>query len=338
MSSFGWAIVGPGRIAHRFAEAIHGTDGAYLAHVQGRDHARAHAFAQTWARDNVPPICVSEQLGAVLADPNVRAVYIATPHPFHADAVRQCLEAGKPVLCEKPFVTNAKTAAELIALAGVKNVFLMEAVWTRFLPIYTQVGEWLKHRAIGGVRGMQSSFCFNTPWDPGARTFDAAQAGGSLLDIGIYNLTVTRWAMAAAFGACPEAREIQSTAVIGPTGVDHRLSANVIFSNGVTSQFLCGFDGDAENAFHIYGEHGTITIHAKFWQATSATLSRNGAEPQTVHLPWRVNGFEGELEEAMRCINAGRIESDVMPHEETRQTLVWMDKIRQQIGVRYPFE
>jgi predicted dehydrogenase len=338
MSGFGWAIVGPGRIAHRFAEAIHGTPGTYLAHVQGRDHDRANTFAQTWIRDGISSIRVSETLDAVLADANVRAVYIATPHAFHADAVRQCLNAGKPVLCEKPLVTDAKTAAELITLSRTKNVFLMEAVWTRFLPIYAQADEWLKHRAIGAVRGMQSSFCFNTPWDPNARTFDAAQAGGALLDIGIYNLTVTRWAMAAAFGVCPEARDIQSTAVIGPTGVDHRLSANVIFSNGVTSQFVCGFDSDAENAFHIYGEHGTITIHAKFWQAASATLTRAGAEPQTVHRPWRVNGFEGELEEAMRCIEAGKIESDVMPHEETRQTLVWMDLIREQIGVHYPFE
>jgi predicted dehydrogenase len=340
--NFGWAIIGPGRIAHRFADAVHRTDGARLALVQGRDLGRASAFARDWMRDGVTEIRATESIDAVLNDASVQAVYIATPHPFHADAIRRCLSAGKPVLCEKPLVTDAKTASELIALSRERNVFLMEAVWTRFLPIYVQVREWLQAGAIGAVRSMQSSFCFNVPWEPNARHFDAAQAGGALLDIGIYNLTVTRWVMvnaeAAAMGRCPDAKTIDASAIIGPTGVDHRLSAMVTFANGVSSQFVCGFDTEAENAFHIFGERGTITIHKKFWEATEATLVQAGSQPVTIQRPLRINGFEGELEEAMRCIAAGKIESDVMPHEETRQALVWMDQIRRDIGVRYPFE
>jgi predicted dehydrogenase len=336
--SFGWAIVGPGRIAHRFADAVHRTESAHLALVQGRDLARAAAFARHWMRDGVDEIRATESIDAVLNDSSVQAVYIATPHPFHADAIRRCLKAGKPVLCEKPLVTDAKTAGELIALSRERNVFLMEAVWTRFLPIYAQVREWLQAGATGAVRGMQSSFCFNVPWEPNARHFDAAQAGGALLDIGIYNLTVTRWVMAVVMGHCPEASRIDAAAIIGPTGVDHRLSATVTFASGVSSQFVCGLDAEAENAFHIFGERGTITIHKKFWEATEATLVQAGSQPITIQRPLRINGFEGELEEAMRCINAGKIESDVMPHEETRQTLVWMDQIRRDIGVRYPFE
>jgi predicted dehydrogenase len=280
----------------------------------------------------------------VLADSRVDAVYIATPHPLHADAIRQCLLSNKPVLCEKPLVTNAKTAVELCALSTEKNIFLMEAVWTRFLPIYDAVGEWLRAATIGTIgtigtiRSMQSSFCFNSPWNPQARHFDPAQAGGALLDIGIYNLTVTRWALTQALGHCPNAVAIHANAVIGPTGVDHRVTASMQFIDGITSQFVCGFDGTADNAFHIFGEHGSIAIHAGFWQATTATLTKTNEAPITIARPFRINGFEYEIEEAMRCIRDGRIESERMTHQETIETLRWMDHIRAEIGVKYPFE
>ena len=349
VKTFGWAIIGPGPIAHKFAEAVTHIDGAALARIQGRDLARASAFADQWCRDSAVPgrtnLQASDHIDALLSDPAVDAVYIATPHAFHADAIRRCLEAGKPVLCEKPLVTDAVTAAGLIALSRQRKVFLMEAVWTRFLPIYAQVRQWLQSNSIGAVRSMQSSFCFNVPFNPASRLLDPAQAGGALLDIGIYNLTVTRWVMAnagadaeAALGRCPPAAQIHAAAVIGPTGVDHRTAATVEFPDGVTSQFVCSIDCSGDDTFCIYGERGTITIHRHFWCGTTATLAQTGAAPLTVERPWRINGFEGEIEEAMRCIAAGKIESEVMPHEETRQTLAWMDQIRREVGVRYPFE
>jgi predicted dehydrogenase len=336
--SFGWAIIGPGAIAHRFAGAVHQLDDAHIVAVYGRSIERASEFARTWTRDGVAPIAATESLALLLSDPRVDGIYIATPHPFHADAIRQCLSARKPVLCEKPLVTDAKTAATLFALARANNTFLMEAVWTRFLPIYDVVGDWLRSGEIGAVRAMQSSFCFNTPWNPTARHFDPAQAGGALLDIGIYNLTVTRWALRAALGACPDAGSIDAHAVIGPTGVDHRLTATLNFAHGVSSQFVCAFDGDAENAFHIYGEHGEISLATPFWGATAANLTKRNAEPITINQPFRINGFEYEIEEAIRCIREGRIESERIPHDETYKTLKWMDQIRRDIGLRYPFE
>ena len=342
MKTFGWAIIGPGPIAHKFAEAVTHIDGAALVRIQGRDLARASAYADLWCRDSAVPgqtnPRASDHIDAVLNDPAVDAVYIATPHAFHAEAIKCCLEAGKPVLCEKPLVTDAVTVAGLIALSRKREVFLMEAVWTRFLPIYSTVRQWLQSGAIGTVRSMQSSFCFNVPVNPASRLFDPARAGGALLDIGIYNLTVSRWVMAAALGYCPPATRIHATAVIGPTGVDHRTAATIVFPDGVTSQFVCSLDSSGDDAFHIFGGDGTITIHRHFWSGTAATLAPTGADPITVERPWRVNGFEGEIEEAMRCINAGKIESEVMPHEETRQTLAWIDQIRQEVGVRYPFE
>ena len=338
MKEFAWAIIGPGRIAHRFADAVRQSEGARLVAVHGRDRGRATAFAKTWSRDGVPQIRVTENLDALLQDPEVDGVYIATPHAFHGQAVRRCLEAGKPVLCEKPLVPNEAMAIELVALSRQRGVFLMEAVWTRFLPVYAVVQEWLQSQAIGRVRGMQSSFCFNVPFNPASRAYDPAQAGGALLDIGIYNLTMTRWALQMAMGQCPPLQALHARGVIGPTGVDHRVTATLEFPEGVVSQFVCGFDGSADNSFRVLGERGVITIATNFWEATDATLQRTGEAPVWVHRPHRINGFEGEIEEAMRNIANGNSESAVMSHADTVATLGWMDRIRAGIGVSYPFE
>jgi predicted dehydrogenase len=333
-TTFAWGLVGPGRIAHRFADALRGVEGgARLVVVQGRDVGRAAAFAQRWGAAQA-----TDSLAELLANPAVQGVYIATPHAFHAGSVRACLEAGKPVLCEKPLVTDAATARALGRLAHQQGVFLMEALWTRFLPIYAQVGQWLQQGAIGRLRAMQSSFCFNTPFDPGSRAYDPAQAGGALLDIGIYNLAVTRWVLAQSFGACPALQGLAVHAVMAPTGTDQRLSAMLDFGSGLASQFVCGFDGEAENRFHILGEAGTITLERNFWGASVAWLSRYGAEPIQASAPPAVNGFEYEVAEAQRCIGAGLLESPGMPHAETIATLEWMDAIRARIGLCYPFE
>jgi predicted dehydrogenase len=185
---------------------------------------------------------------------------------------------------------------------------------------------------------MQSSFCFPAPFDPASRLFNPALAGGALLDIGIYNLSVTRWVLQTALGACPEPLSIHATGVLAPTGVDQRVAATLHFPGGLDSQFICGLDGSAENALTIFGEHGVIKLPTHFWQATEARLQQWGEPEQHVEAPFRVNGFEYEIEEAQWCIRAGLIESPSMPHAETLATLRWMDEIRRQVGVRYPFE
>jgi predicted dehydrogenase len=345
MNSFNWAIVGPGRIAHRFAEAVTKLDGTRITCVQGRDHARAEAFAREWRREeknNPQSIRVTTSLNDVLQLNDVDAVYIASPHPFHADAIRACLQAKKPVLCEKPMVTDAATARELAALSHAQNTFLMEAMWTRFLPIYATVREWIASGKIGRVRAMQSSFCFNVhehgAIDPHSRLFNPALAGGTLLDIGIYNLSVTRWVMWCAFGAAPTLRRMDVLAKIGPTGVDHEIAASLQLENDVTSQFVTSFESSAENAFHVFGEYGSITIHPFFWEATRATLSKGRDVLEHVEKPFSINGFEYEVMEAIRCVHDSRVESDVISHAETIATLEWMDAMRAKMGVRYPFD
>lgn len=332
MPEFGWALVGPGAIAPRFAQALRGIDSARLAAVVGRDAGRAAAFAQAW-QDPAAPACTGSDLAAVLARPDVQAVYVATPHPVHAQAVRASLAAGKPVLCEKPLTVSAAAARELIGLAQAQHVFLMEAVWTRFLPIYATLQRWLQSGAIGAVRSMQSSFCLALPPRPGDRRYSAALGGGTLLDVGLYNITVSRLALP---GVPVQGFDIR--AVLGDEGVDVQSAVTLDFGQDRCSQFHCGFFGNGENGFRIDGERGHIQIHTGFWEATAATLHREGQAPQTVTQPFRINGFEYQIEEAMRCIGAGLIQSPVMPHAESLAVLELIDAMRARIGVRYPFE
>ena len=329
--SFGWGLVGPGRIAHKFADALRGVPGARLAAVQGRDLPRAQAFAGRWGAASA-----TADLAAMLADPAVHGVYIATPHAFHAAAIRACLLAGKPVLCEKPLVTDAATAGELIRLAQQQRVFLMEAVWTRLLPVYTQVAQWLP--TIGRVTALQSSMCFAIDFDADSRVFDPAQAGGALFDLGIYNLTMTRWILSKACGECPPLQGLHACARMAPTGVDRHLAASLDFGNGLASQFVCGFDGSADNSLRVHGEHGSIEVKAPFWAAMDALLIQPDAATVQTSAAHAVNGLEYEIAEAQACIGAGLLQSPAVTHADTLATAEWMDRIRAQIGLRYPFD
>jgi predicted dehydrogenase len=335
---FRWGLIGPGRIAHRFADAVHRLPGTQLVAVAGRSEERSRAFAAQWTRDGAPAVAAHASVPALLARGDLDAVYIATPHAFHGDAVRAALLAGVAVLCEKPLVPTAAEAQDLIALARDRGVFLMEALWTRFLPVYDEVGAWLRSGRIGALRAIHSSFAFHLAYDAQHRTFDPAQAGGALLDIGIYNLAISRWALEQSLGACPPLLQLQCHGVLAPSGVDQRVSAQLHFEGGVVAQMFCAFDSQAANSLQIQGEHGSIVVPQNFWQGTQAQLLRAGQEPVAVDRPFEINGFEGEVREAMRCVRAGLLESPRMPHRESLALVQTLDAMRRQLGVRYPFE
>ena len=326
----GWAIVGPGSIAGRFAEAATRLPETWLAAVCGRDAGRAADFASRFAQDE--SVAIHTSIDALLGDPRVEAVYVATPHGFHAEAVAAALRAGKPVLCEKPLTVDARAAEALAALARERNVFLMEALWTRFLPIYEVVGAWLREGAIGELRGIQSSFAFDIPFDPHGRHFDPAQGGGALLDIGVYNLSMSQWAMQAAFGACPPLVSVEASGVAAPSGVDQRVAASLRFANGVVAQLFCAFDCQSDRGLRLFGERGVISVPERFWEGTEALLRHGLQAPTVVRRLFELNGFEGQLREATRCILEGRTESAVMPLADTVEVARWTDRIRVQCG------
>ncbi len=321
-----WGIIGPGNIARKFARDLLVAEGGCLRAVAGRDIGRAREFAGEFGAE-----LAFDDARALAADASVDMVYIASPHNAHFEAAKMLLEAGKPVLCEKPMTVNARQARELIALSRTNGVFLMEAMWTRFLPLYGRVREWLDEGRIGRPRLVSSAFCIQAQHDPANRFFNPALAGGGLLDVGVYTLAVSQLVM----GRKPDL--VAATAQLSGTGVDELLSASLRYENGGLAQIVCGLSSAFDNSLVIGGDKGFIRVPPLFMNAREAVLHADG-NTETVHEPLRGEGFEYEIEEAMRCFRAGAIESPLMPHADTLATLETMDEIRRQIGLRYPGE
>lgn len=326
VNTFRWGIIGPGRIARKFAVGLAAVDGARLQVVASRDGERARRFARQFNATRWV-----EGYQALIDADDVDAIYIANPHHAHAKATRACLDAGKPVLCEKPLTVNAAEAQPLIELARRRGVFLMEAMWSRFIPAWRQVHQWLREGAIGAPRMLSSHFGAALPYQPDERWLDPEQAGGVLLDMGVYNLSMSQWVL----GADPESFEVAG--LLAPTGVDARVAGTLHYADGACSQFSCNFQVNTDNDFRIAGAEGSIAIAAPFWCSQDIAL-RQGRHETRICRPLRANGYEYEIEEVMRCVREGRAESESMPLADTLGTLRLMDAMRQRLGVRYPFE
>ena len=325
-----WAVVGPGAIAQRFAQALAGIPGQRLAAVVGRDAARAGAFAARWSAAGAPAR-VHDSFASLGTD-QVDAVYVATPHTAHGGAVRAALDAGLHVLCEKPLVTSADEADALCALARRRGRLLMEAFWSRLLPVMPVVRGWIGEGRIGRVQGLQASFCFALPFDPAARHFDPALAGGVLLDIGVYPLAIARDLLAVQGERGEPALQVAGR--IGRSGVEERAAMTLLWPGGAVGQFVCAFDGRAPNDLVVLGDAGFITLHGPFWECTRASVARHGQAVEHIERPFRINGFEYEIEEAIRCIAQGLVESPVVPHADTVAVLRQVDAMRRTLGVR----
>lgn len=324
--SFRWGILGPGRIAHEFARGLQVIDDASLYAVASSKIERAKEFADQYG--GAKTYSSYEEL---VNDPDVDGVYIATPHRFHFDNTMLCLNAGKPVLCEKPLTVNAKEAKELFKVSKEKKVFLMEALWSRYLPIYPVIRKWLDEKAIGEISLMIGSFGFNAPKEADDRWQNPELAGGTLLDMGVYPIAISQWVMQ------KQPKTVMAMAHIGKTNVDELTTFLLKYDNDVISQSHSSFMSNHVNDFLIYGSKGYIRIHPAFWATTKATLHTDGQE-LTIEKPLRAGGFEYQTEEAMRCIRAGKLESPGMTHADTLANMELMDTIRSQIGLKYSFE
>ena len=322
---FRWGIIGPGSIAHKFATGLRALDDAQIVAVGSRSQDRADAFADTYS---VPNRHASYE--ALAEDPEVDAVYVATPHPFHKENSILCLRAGKPVLCEKPFTINQYEAREVIEVARSEGVFLMEAMWTRFLPITKQVKAWVTDGAIGEVRMLHADFGFRARLNPEGRLFDLALGGGGLLDIGIYPISYASMI----FDTQPTT--ISSQAHIGETGVDEQAAMVFGYDKGQLALISCGVRIKTPHEAKILGTDGMITV-PKFWDARTATLSA-GDKEEEVTLECAGNGYECEAAEVARCVREGKLESDLMSHRDTLANMQTLDAIREQWGLKYPME
>ena len=329
--NFRWGILAPGRIAHKFADGVRAVPGAEVYAVGSRSLERARAFADIYGASKV--YASYEELAN---DADVDAVYIATPHRFHYENTLTCLNAGVPVLCEKPFTVNAAQARELFDLAKAKNLFLMEGLWSRFFPLYRQVRQWVETGEIGEVRLMTSTFGANVPRNIEDRLLAHELAGGSLLDQGVYPIAISQWV----FGKDPVS--FTAASQLGETRVDELTSVSLVYDDGAVSQFTTTLQVQGANDIYIYGTKGHIHVHPPLWASTRATLVKPGPAGETseltVSLPFRASGFEYEIEDAMGCIRQGLLESTGMTHAATLANMELMDKIRAQVGFKYDFE
>ena len=321
-----WGILGTGAIAAAFATALRQVTDATLFAVGSRSQTSADDFAQT---HDVGRAFAS--YAELAADPDVDVVYIASPHTAHFEHTMLCLGAGKHVLCEKPFALNSTQTEQMVALAKHNGLFLMEAMWMRFIPLIIELRRRVDAGEIGQVRMIQADFGFRAPRNPHSRLFNPELAGGALLDLGIYPLAFSALLLGAP-------TEITSLANIGTTGVDEQSAYVLKHEGGELSVLASALRTQTSMSAWVYGTDGRIHLPKQFWRAKEMVLYRNEMEPESIHLPYTGNGYQFEAQEVVDCLRAGKTESGIMPLRDSESLMGTMDTIRRQWGLTYPNE
>lgn len=301
MQQVRWGILGAGRIARQFARDIRHAPSARLHSVGAREHARARAFADDFG---ITRACGSYE--ELVSDPDVDAIYVATPHNFHLDHSRLAIRAGKAVLCEKPLTPSSGDSEALISAAREADVYLMEALWTAFLPAIRKARSWIEDGRIGDVLQVRADFGFPAPYDTSNRLWNPDLAGGAMLDIGIYPVAFNRLMI--------ERGPEQVTSVVrrAPTGVDAEVSA-ILQTGDITSILSCSFWCDLVNTGRVLGSEGWIELPS-FWRTGTARLFRGAEQVEQFEDHRAGEGFEFEIEAASQDILAGRKQSAIVPH------------------------
>lgn len=323
MKTIRWGILGTGGIASRFAESLLELEGAQLTAVGSRTREGAEKFG---TRFGIEHRCGSYQ--ELVENPQVDVVYVATPHTLHYENTLMALRHGKAVLCEKPFALNAAQAQAMIAEARQRQLFLMEAMWTRFQPSMVQVREILQQGRLGQIEQVQADFGREFEFLPQHRTFNPELGGGSLLDLGVYNLSFASMVLGAP-------QSLDSQAVIGETGIDEETEVWLDYASGAQAELTTSMRRRLANSARIYGTEGYLEVTPEFWKSRKLVLVTNDAE-QHLATPFDGNGDQFQAMEVHRCLEEGPLESSVMPLDETLSIMQTMDQLRAQWGLYYP--
>ncbi len=321
---FCWGIIGCGNIAHQFAKSLAILPEVKLLGVASRSEEKARNFASLYAAEH--------WFGSytdLVRMPELDAVYIATTHNFHFENSMLCLDHGKGVLCEKPLTVNAVEAEKLIRHARSQNVFLMEAFWTRFLPSSRKLIEILDQRVIGEVKMIKADFGYNFPFDAESRVYNPVLAGGALLDVGIYPINLAQYIYRS------DPVEILSAGILSSTHIDEQSAYIFKYEGSRMALLYSAVNVETKHDAWIYGTEGIIHM-PKFYCASKLHVSKSTGENATIDLPYESTGYGYEAEEVRRCMGAGKIESDIMPHRESLKIMKIMDKMRHSWGLRYP--
>ena len=321
-----WGILGTGNIAHRLATAICSLPGADLTAIGSRSAETAKAFGNEYA---VPRRF--HRYEDLVACSDVDVVYIATPHVFHARDAELALRAGKPVLCEKPLTVNAREAAALIKVARSERLFLMEAMWTRLVPAIVRLRDWIDAGAIGKIRLFSASTGMHQPFDPENRLFNPALAGGALLDVGVYAVSLASMLLGR-----PSA--VSGVVHRAPTGVDEQCAVSLAHPGGALATFVATLSCDAPRDALVVGTEGWIRIHSPITHPEALTRGTLNGDEETMRLPHLGSGYAHEVMEVMECLRGGQLESGAMPLDESLSIMKTVDAIREQWGMTYPGE
>ena len=321
-----WGILGTGRMAGIFTSELKNLPDAVVSAVGSRDKKKAQDFAD---RFKIPQFYGSYDDLVSYSDTDI--IYIATPHPIHAENTILSLRANKHVLCEKPFSINTHETQSMISLAKDRGLFLMDALWVRFTPLM----QWLKQAVdddfLGELGMFSGSFGYTMNFDPKNRVYNPELGGGALLDVGIYPLSTSIW-----FMGVPD--EMLALAKLGITNIDEKMGIVMKTPDGKISTIYTAVVNRTPGDFTIMGDKGYITVAGPWWHLDKLTVHMNSGNTEVKTFPFESRGYVYMASHVMKCIREGKTESSVVPLSETLSIMKTMDHIRQQIGLKYPME
>ncbi len=324
MHIFNWGIIGPGGIAHQFASALAQSKQGKLYAVASRSLERAQEFSEKYNAE-----MSYGDYQQLIDDTNIDVIYIATPHDSHYPLAKACLEAGKHVLMEKPLTITAHQTEVLVQLAQQKLCVFQEALWTRFMPCFKAIKQWIKDGEIGEVQYITSQIGFAFTDLLNHRINDPRLAGGAILDLGVYSVSVSQFILE------EDPLLIQALGRINRDGVDQNVLVNMQYPSGIFSQFTCTIGAQCSNVMTIHGKEGFITLPSMFWNGESATLTKDEKVVKQEDFMHPVNGFEYQIESTMDSIGLGRLCDPRMNHDDSINVMQTLDEIRSQVGMKY---
>lgn len=318
-------IIGAGDIASTMADTISRMNEAELYAVASRSKEKAERFARDHRAEKF-----FGGYEALLSDPNVELIYIATPHSLHAEQMKMCIDAKKPALCEKSFTMNARQAEETVSRARKENVFLAEAIWTRYMPSRKMIDDMIQSGIIGKVFALTANLSYAI--SEKERILKPELAGGALLDVGVYCLNFALMH----FGK--NISRMESAALLAPTGVDAMESITLFYDDGRMANLTAGVYARSDRKGIFYGEKGYIVVENINNPRSASAFDSNDNLLKRVEFPAQISGYEYEIRECISAIENKRTESESMPLSSTIEVMRMMDSLRAKWGVSYPQE
>lgn len=320
---YNWGIIGLGNIAHKFAEDLLLVEDANLFGVASRNSEKAKSFSGKFRADKY--YGTYQELAD---DPQIDVVYIATPHPFHFENTMMCLEAGKAVLCEKAFGMNSSEVEQMIAKAKEKNLFLMEALWTRFIPATEEMIALLNKGLIGDLKTVRADFGFKAEFDADKRLYNKKLGGGALLDIGIYPVFLSLLTLG-------KPKEIKALAQMSSTGIDENIMMLFNYPNKKSAILDASLVATTPVEAWLHGDKGSLKMHRNFHHTEEISYYKGSDLVENYRFKYIGNGYYHEIEEVIKCLKTGKTESEKIPHSFSLDLIKTLDRIREIIGLRY---